>query len=470
MEEKINEQKELLKKGNPVINISRACRINDGIIALEPQEYAEISKPSPSIFSDSTVTFFIPASGSGSRMFGFLHEFLGENVSENAFENAENFVNNLPKFAFHNKLPYDLKQELKNGTFNFEGLIRYILEKDGLGFAFLPKGLIPFHRYQNFIVTPFQEHLMQGEKIANGKSNFHFTINAEFEKEIVSNIKILEAISGMNFNVTFSEQSEETNSIAFKKNDLEPLIQNENVVTRPAGHGALINNLNSIESDIIFIRNIDNIQHQNKAENSILTRKALAYKLKQFQNLVFELLTAIETNKDFHALAIELNQRFDLKMDDSKIKDADYLLHYFNRPIRVCGMVLNRGQAGGGPFWVKDNEGNERRQIIEKSQISNKTEQVKLLMHSTHFNPVEIVCGVKDFKGKKFNLLNFTDESQYFVVEKIHHGTPVTYIELPGLWNGGMAGWLTLFVEINHTCFSPVKNVLDLLQDLHTEH
>ena len=226
-------------------------------------------------------------------------------------------------------------------------------------------------------------------------------------------------------------------------------------------------NLNQLNADLILIRNIDNIQHQDFAPPSIQARKMLCGVLLEFQKAIFSVLALIDREQDYRDELEKLNTTYHLQLAENLFGDIEAIKEILNRPIRVCGMVRNEGQPGGGPFWVKDHQGNFTRQIIEKSQISNKTSQLTLLIKSTHFNPVEIVCSPKNYKGEKFNLLNFRDDSHYFIVQKTHEGNPIQFVEQPGLWNGGMANWNTLFYEIENECFSPVKTVLDLLKPLH---
>ena len=274
-------------------------------------------------------------------------------------------------------------------------------------------------------------------------------------------------ITGLDFYFEFSVQDEATNSIAFTTTG-EPLRdKNGQLITRPAGHGALVENLNQIDADLIYIRNIDNVQHQDHAEQSAQSRKMLSGALLQFQELVFTLLSLIDAGEPYEELLSELNLTYQLEIKPSDFGNSAKIRAILDRPIRICGMVRNEGQPGGGPFWVKDNEGQISRQIVEKSQIPNKSNQLMMLIKSTHFNPVEIICAPKNYKGEKFNLNNYRDDSQYFIVQKTYKGSPVQFIEEPGLWNGGMANWNTLFYEIDNACFSPVKTVLDLLKPLH---
>ncbi len=468
MEKKISIQRQKIQNGNPTIELINPCRIGFGIEQITDRQKKKAINKFEEESRSKVIAFFIPASGSGSRMFGALYDFINNsNPEEETIVFIENLLNRIEDFAFYNKLPQPTKDKIESGDIDVLSFLKLLLFEEGFNFGNMPKGLIPFHRYGNFIINPFQEHILQGTKIAGERSTFHFTINQTFEENIRHSIKILREITGIDFSFHFSFQNPKTNSIAFKEN-FAPLKDSKgNVVTRPAGHGTLIDNLNQINADLIFIRNIDNNQHQETSTKSIDTRKKLGGVLLNFQDQVFEILQSIEDGKDYSDFVEKINQDFKLNLDSSQLADIDFLKNYFNRPIRICGMVKNEGQPGGGPFWVKNADGTLSKQIIEKSQVSNTADQLGILIKSTHFNPVELVCAVRDYKGEKFNLEDFRNENLYFIVDKQHEGNAIKYIEQPGLWNGGMAEWTTLFYEIESECFSPVKTVLDLLKPLH---
>ncbi len=468
LENNIDYQLNKVIKGNPLLNVIRPCRVNDGITQLDAISFSKYITYFEAKKNNKKITFFIPASGSGSRMFGNLYDYIQNknNSNSDTIEFIEQLLNNIERFSFYNKLSQSFKDNLKAGLVDIEKLVNFILFEEGLNFGDLPKGLIPFHLYGKFIINPFQEHILQGTKIAGEKANFHFTINEKYKTEINHSIQILKEITGIDFSSTYSEQNPETHSTAFNQNN-EVAKENNIPIIRPSGHGALIHNLNSIQSDLIFIKNIDNIQHYNKANTALATKKALGGLLLNFQADVFHFLNSINES-NWENLALKLNTHYNLSISDANLQSKDWLFTYFNRPIRVCGMVKNEGQAGGGPFWTADKEGNESKQIIEKAQFS--PSQLSIILHATHFNPVDIVCSTVTYTNTKFNLLDFVNEELYFIVNKTQNGQNIKYIENPGLWNGGMYNWLTLFYEINSSCFSPVKTVLDLLKPLHQEH
>ncbi len=445
----------------PEVNLVAPCKMGEGIIHFLQVQRDNLIKS----FEKAAVksTFFIPASGSGSRMFHFLFEFLEYPNEENRGQ-VERFLNNMEDFAFFQKIPLEIREKLKSHNVNLDEFVDYLLKKDGMSYGDMPKGLIPFHKIGPFVLNPFQEQILQGIKVNEGNSSFHYSIKPEHEAAIANGIESTEQLSGGNFDVTFSIQNDATNSVAFDKNQQPLMIDGKEILTRPAGHGALLENLNAIESDIIFIKNIDNLQHFSKSSLAIDTWKYLGgvaiwfedEKNKVLQDPTIEGL--ITLNKHFQFIA-------DSEIEKLKVEDIFKIL---NKPFRVCGMVRNEGQPGGGPFWVEEN-GEVTKQIVEKSQISMRGEQYRLMVQSTYFNPVMIAAVNKDAKGKPFDLFEFRDEKKYFVVNKNFKGKDIYFSELPGLWNGSMAHWNSIFVEIPSETFSPVKTVLDLLDHSHKE-
>ena len=472
MNSELEQQKANLLSGNPTIKLVKPCRIDDGILKIHPSTENTLVNEFEKTKDQLDITFFVPASGSGSRMFDSLYDFLGSagNLKPTTYEAIEKLLNRFQDFALYNLLPRHIKQQLKDGSVNIKELVEFLLSENDLNLGNLPKGLIPFHRYGKFIINPFQEHIVQGAKIGGDNSSFHFTINRDFEEKINRNFFILKEITGIDFNYTFSEQDKTTDAFTFNKKG-EPIKNKDGQhLMRPAGHGALLKNLDSIQADLIFIKNIDNIQHYTKAQESIKTKKVLGAQMIRFQKSVHKILEAIDQNSSqTERLIAELNDEFQLQLTNTAMADRQNIYEFLNRPIRICGMVLNEGQIGGGPFWVEDKTSKVSKQIIEKSQIEPKETIDSLFLRATHFNPVEVICAVKDYKGNKFNLLKYSNNNHYFLVSKKHEGEHINYIEKPGLWNGGMYNWLTLFYEISADCFSPVKSFTDLLNPLHIE-
>jgi hypothetical protein len=370
-----------------------------------------------------------------------------------------------------------LDRNLKNYYF-----IKLLLSPDYFDFTNKPKAVIPFHKYPANIVTPIEEHLHECAFYAasNNKSNLHFTVTenhqTQFENIVLTEKSKIEEKSNSIIAISYSYQNKQTDTIAVDLENKPFRNENGHLVFRPGGHGALIENLNNLDSDIVFIKNIDNVI-QNKIKRNSFYKKALGGILIEIQQQLFEYLAALD-NPDFDSkkmdeilvfLKVKLN--IEMTADFNKFKFENQVIKLketMNKPLRVCGMVKNEGEPGGGPFWVKDSNGNVTLQIVETSQVdlTNK-KQLKILGSSTHFNPVDLVCGIKNYKNDKFDLKQFVDPNSGFIVHKNHTGIDLKGYELPGLWNGAMANWLTVFVEVPLFTFNPVKTVNDLLKQAH---
>ncbi|MNX28015.1 Trifunctional NAD biosynthesis/regulator protein NadR [compost metagenome] len=494
----ILKQLDILKNGITKSNLVSPGTINNGILSLSQDEFEE-----KAVFFDSQkkklkIKKFVPASGAATRMFKFLRTFLNDFNIEKETINA--YINRkkdkeLPIFIVAmEKLPFfeAVYSKLKEIYTDFDTLdrdyknyyfIKLLLSADHFDFANKPKAVLPFHKYKTHIANPIEEHLNECAHYAssNQLSNLHFTVTEAhqnlFEQAVELVKEKVEKDSGIRININYSYQNKATDSIAV---DLEnnPVRDNKHnaLVFRPGGHGALIENLNELESDIIFIKNIDNVI-QNHIEKITLYKKALAGVLIEIQQKVFSYLKAIdkqeikEDNIDeiirflSDNLNVEMTSDFSKFTFENKISKIKELL---DRPIRVCGMVKNEGEPGGGPFWVMNNKGAVSLQIVEASQVDvNTKKQNKILKEATHFNPVDLVCGIRNYKNNKFDLLQFVDENAGFIVEKNFEGKTVKSYELPGLWNGAMANWLTIFVAVPLITFNPVKTVNDLLKAAH---
>lgn len=455
-------QKKKVFEDQPIIKLVNPCKVGNGIVNFSLFLRDELIKK----FETNAVTtsFFIPASGSGSRMFQFLFEFL-DNPNEQTSGNIERFFNHIEEFAFYQKVPAQMKDLSLFEDTNLEKFIRFLLDEEGLGLSHIPKGLVPFHKNGPFVLNAFQEQVLQAVRLGNRNLHIHFTINQKFEARIKRSIKIIEELTGIEFEVSFSIQDPATDAIAFKEDRSPLLLPNGNFLTRPAGHGALLQNLNQIESELIFIKNIDNLQNFNKSRDAENTLKYLGGIALWFKEEVVKIIKRPSLDR-----IKELNKQFQFLSDQSMQQlDLDGLMKLLDRPIRVCGMVRNEGQQGGGPFWVENN-GVISKQIVEKAQINHVPDQFKIMVQSTHFNPVMIAACTTNHEGVKYDLTQFVDEGKYFIVEKKHKGKKIYFSELPGLWNGSMANWNTVFVEIPTETFSPVKTVLDLLEKAHLEY
>lgn len=459
---RIAEQLKKIKGGNPEVELIAPCKRNEGIVACsENEKTAFIHKWNT---TDLNSTFFIPASGSGSRMFQFLYDFLSEPTESNRGE-TERFLNHITDFAFYEKLPLKYREELETYNIDLDEFVSFLLNSDGMNLGNYPKGLIPFHRSGPFILNAFQDQVLQGLRVKEKNTSFHFTINPLFEKQITNCIENIEGVTGQDYQVSFSYQDKNSDAIPLTEDDKPIVLDDNEVLQRPAGHGALLPNLNAIDSDVIFLKNIDNIQQIDKSDGSIESLKFIGGILISFKEERNELLD----NPNSEGFKI-LNKKYQFLTEDESLKDFsnEEIIEILNRPIRVCGMVRNEGQPGGGPFWVKNN-GVVSKQIVEKAQITMKGEQYRLMVQSSYFNPVLIAAHAKDKDGNNFDLSEYRDDSKYFVVKKNYKGQPIKFCEEPGLWNGSMSDWISVFVEVPSNAFSPVKTVLDLLQDSHRD-
>lgn len=495
--ETIEFQFNILKNGIPKINLDRPAVINDGIQGMSKEEAQYYSNFFDEKKTNLKLKKFVPASGAASRMFKFLNEFLNEfklgEESINAYINRKK-DKGLPVFLVaKEKFPFyeDVLNTTKKSIPDFDSydkdiqdywFIKTMISHSCFDFANKPKGVLPFHQYDNHVATAIEEHLNECAFYAasNNKSHLHFTVSEEhqqsFEKIIEEVKSKVEKASNIQIDVKYSYQNKTTDVIAVGSDGHPFRDENETILFRPGGHGALIGNLNRLNADIIFIKNIDNVI-QNHLEEIALYKKSLAGILIQYQEAIFKFMKKLNsdaiTNEDLNEIGTYIKSKLNIAIKEdfsryTKENKIEHLQTILNRPIRVCGMVKNEGEPGGGPFWVTDKKGKTFLQIIESSQIDVKDEnQVKIFKNATHFNPVDLVCGVKDYNGQKFDLTQFIDPNSGFVVEKSKNGKTYKAFELPGLWNGAMAKWLTVFVEVPLVTFNPVKTVNDLLKSAH---
>ncbi|MGL4632302.1 MAG: DUF4301 family protein [Leadbetterella sp.] len=469
--ETVNTQIENFKKGFPFLKAIRAAAIQDGILALQKEQidsYVELYEKKS---SSKKLLKFVPASGAASRMFKSLFSAKDEDKMD---ASVDQFFEKLSLFAFASKL--DSKKTKKE-------ILAQLLDKDGLNYGQLPKGLLDFHTYGGTIRTAIEEHLVEGALYASskGKINLHFTVSPEHKKSFQSKLK--EVLSRYTeqykakYVIDFSEQKPSTDTIAVDNKNQPFRDANGNILFRPAGHGALIENLNDLDADIIFIKNIDNVVPDHLKTETVQYKKALAGLLIDFQTKIFNFIKKLsEETYSVYSLRKASNfLRNSLCIEPPKgyraWADADkrtYVLEKLQRPLRICGMVKNVGEPGGGPFWVKNQDGSKSLQVVESAQINlNNAQQKTIFSGSTHFNPVDLICATKNHKKEKYNLLNFTDPSTGFITEKSQSGKVLKAQELPGLWNGAMANWNTVFVEVPLITFNPVKTVNDLLRKEH---
>lgn len=486
--EQIEEQLASLKNGFPFLKIKSSATIGKGIDKISAKEIEYyINEWENYLQGDKKIIKFVPASGAASRMFKDLFSFLDgkSNVPTTDFEKY--FFNNIRRFAFYGELDKTCRTTNKKtidelmGEQQYKTVVSNLLNSNGLNYGELPKGLLKFHTYTDEIRTPTQEHLIEGVLYAkNGKNvAIHFTVSgnhkALFKQHIDENIANYQKKYDTKFDISFSEQKPSTDTIAVD-NENEPFREDGQILFRPGGHGALIENLNDLDGDVIFIKNIDNVVPDRLKEPTVEYKKLIAGILVSYQKQVFEYLNALENNSVTGEMLIKIakfcekqlnNQNPDL---DKLVGDSlrNYLINKLNRPIRVCGMVKNEGEPGGGPFLIQNKDGSISPQILESTQIDQTNPSEKSKMDdATHFNPVDLVCGVKNYKGEKFNLLDYVDKSTGFISLKSKSGRDLKALELPGLWNGAMSNWNTIFVEVPIETFNPVKTVNDLLRMEH---
>lgn len=490
----VQEQIEYFQKGFPFLNVIKAATVGDGLIRLSEAEIGGYIQAYEAQLSHTEVVKFVPASGAASRMFKALFAYLNdftdaqapshENLTKN-YPDVASFFSQIDHFAFFNELiqTYDPNGELSLpiASKHYAGILGTLLLDKGLGYGMLPKGLLKFHTYGDAKRTPAEEHLVEGAnygKDGNGKVRLHFTVSPEHRSKFIAHIKDkrakYESEFGVQFEVSFSEQKPSTDTIAVDLDNQPFRNADGSLLFRPGGHGALLENLNEIDGDIIFIKNIDNVVPDHIKSETYRFKKALAGLLQAYQTKIFEYLRQIEDDKaNIEEVATFVEKElcvippkgFNQKSESEK---SIYLQQKLNRPIRICGMVKNEGEPGGGPFWAENQDGTVSLQIAESAQIDkNNAEQMGILQHATHFNPVDLVCGVRNYKGEKFNLMPFRDPQTGFISSKSKDGRELKAQELPGLWNGSMSDWNTLFVEVPIITFNPVKKVNDLLRAEH---
>ena len=482
---KVEQQINNYKTSFPFANIIKAANIGDGIKKLNPKERKELIKYFDDNSNNLKITKFTPASGAASRMFKDLFSFAdsNESISENEFINT--FYSKLNKFAFYGKLSkYLSKNNIDQNEENLKQIIDSLLTENGLNYGNLPKGLLLFHKYENEIRTAFAEHLIEGALYAKGKNNVSdivFTVSRQHKKiftRLYNKLKPeYEKRYNITYNIQFTEQQKSTDIIAVNMDNTPFKNENGELLFRPGGHGALIENLNNIESDIIFIKNIDNVVHEKHISKTVEYKKVLAGELIRIKNIVFNYIKLLENPEKINdKLVLEIIKftEDELSIIAPKIinnnsnETIEFLKRMLNRPIRVCGMVKNEGEAGGGPYWVKSDNNSIQLQIAESSEIDqSKNNIIEIMNNATHFNPVDIVCSTLDYKGEKFNLNNYINHNAGFITEKSINGKSLKAQELPGLWNGAMANWNTIFIEVPIKTFVPVKNVNDLLRPQH---
>lgn len=488
-EDKIRQQLQDFATGFPYLEIISAATPDQGVMQCEHEQICTyLERWDEYLKGTAKIMKFVPASGAASRMFKDLFEFAAGEAEVPTRPAEIQFFENIQQFAFYNLLneaclnncSKDITTLLSEGA--YKTVVRLLLDADGLNYGALPKGLLQFHSYETDTRTPFEEHLSEGIMYAMNNQNevhIHFTVSGEhrrlFEQHLEEVRTGFELNSNARIHVSFSEQKPSTDTIAADENN-EPFREEGKLVFRPGGHGALIENLNDLNADIIFIKNIDNVVPDARKNPTVIYKKMLAGLLISLQEKSFACLREMEEGQladerlwqiaDFCEQELNNIHPGIAELEGKELQD--YLYAKLNRPMRVCGMVPNTGEPGGGPFLTVNSDGTISPQILESSQLdlANPAEKAKM-MRSTHFNPVDLVCSVRNFKGEKFDLLRYVDHTTGFISLKSKGGKELKALELPGLWNGSMSDWNTIFVEVPLETFNPVKTVTDLLRAEH---
>lgn len=487
--EAVQQQIDNFKKGFPKSRLDDAATpANNGIRCLGDNEIARYEKQYRTLARDKKILKFVPASGAATRMFKDLYSFTATYFGvaknfEKEFPEVKTFLENLRTFAFYNDLKscmeradLDLDEYMRRG--DYSTIINFLLKEQYLGYGSLPKALLKFHRYGAVQRTPLEEHIVEGALYArngDGTVNLHFTISPEHRKAFLKKIAEVkhyyEATFGIKLKITFSEQKHYTDTIAVDEQNNPVRDETGRLTFRPGGHGALIENLNEQRADLIFIKNIDNVVPDWMKHTTVIYKQVIAGMLLELREKTFDYLRTLDGHPDKRVLnKIIRFAKEELNIMVPESCDAKTLHALLNRPMRICGMVKNLGEPGGGPFYTIDTKGRRSLQVVESAQVNhNDPQQEKIFQASTHFNPVDLVCSTKNYRGRYFDLRQFVDPQTGFISKKTKGALTVKSQELPGLWNGAMADWITLFVEVPVATFNPVKTVNDLLRKEHLE-
>ncbi len=496
--DKIKVQVVSIQSGMVFSNLKEAATIGHGILKIEEDYKSHYINGFDNKRDSLSIVKFVPASGAATRMFKFLFEFLNnykiqqesiqDFIKRTGNKELEDFFKSLEKSPFFEEVVHKIHEinpeynELLYDERCYE-FVKTMLEEKRLNYSFYPKGLLPFHKYKTHVSTAFEEHLFEAAFYASNKkhANLHFTISEthqeNFNRELNRIQEEIEEITGKKFHINFSYQKSTTDTIALTLDNQLFRESDGSILFRPSGHGALLENLNELNFDIAFIKNIDNLVVRDQLEEVCNYRKILAGILLEIQDEIFKCLRLLDTdnldedeikritNFITEKLNIVIPADFETSSIDSKIF---YLKEKLNRPLRVCGMVKNEGEPGGGPFWVTDQNGTVSLQIIEFAQIDiSNPHQKNIVESATHFNPTDLVCGLKNYKGELFNLMSYVDNKAAFITNKTQAGINIKALELPGLWNGSMAYWNSIFVEVPVNTFNPVKTVNDFFRSSH---
>ena len=487
--EQVEQQLEQIAHGFPFLRIKSAAATGNGIWVLDEKAQEQAENEWEKYKQEGhKIVKFVPASGAASRMFKDMFAFMNANYDTPKTNFEKEFFAGIRKFAFHHALCEQCKRSVGMGLCKlipagkYKTIVENLLTPKGLNYGQLPKGLLLFHNDEDGPRTPMEEHLVEAALYAesNGSANIHFTVSFNhlelFSNKVHEKIDYYQNKLGVALEVGLSEQKTSTDTIAANMDNSPFRNADGTLLFRPGGHGALIENLNDINADVIFIKNIDNVVPDRFKQDTVKWKQIIAGVLIKIQRKVFDYLKILESGNYKREVLEEIlhflqNNLCCIKQGAESLEDgelAEYLRCKLNRPVRVCGVVRNVGEPGGGPFWAYNQDGTISLQILEVSQIDkNNTEYQKMFAEGTHFNPVDIVCSTKNYKGEKFNLPDYIDHKTGFISYKSKDGHDLKALELPGLWNGAMSDWNTVFVEVPLSTFNPVKTVNDLLRDVH---
>ena len=481
--EQIENQLNEFKTGFPFLKLEAAASIGNGIIAPDVTERKKfVDAWNDYKAAGKRVVKFVPASGAASRMFKNMFAFVDADYDVPTTDFEKKYFNQIEDFAFFDALDAICQKNEGKGIKaliaegKYKTVAANMLKAEGLNYGQLPKGLLLFHKYPEGARTPMEEHLVEGALYAasNGEAHVHFTVSHEhmelFKAKVAEKADFFSQKYGIKYDITFSEQKPSTDTVAANPDNTPFRNEDGSLLFRPGGHGALIENLNEIEADVIFIKNIDNVVPDRLKPETVEWKQVLAGVLVTLQKQAFEYLNVLDagaTPAQLDEIAAFVAKNLCTDAKNNKV-DAAYLRNKLNRPMRVCGVVKNVGEPGGGPFLTYNQDGTVSLQILESSQIDTNNEAyMKMFTQGTHFNPVDLVCAVKDYQGHAFNLPDFVDRTTGFISSKSKAGKELKALELPGLWNGAMSNWSTVFVEVPLGTFNPVKTVNDLLREQH---
>ena len=482
-EKQIETQLKEFETGFPFLKLEAAAAVGNGIIAPNEGERKQYVKAWEDYkAAGKRIVKFVPASGAASRMFKNMFAFVDADYSVLTTTFEKKYFDEIEKFAFYEALDAVCQKNEGKGIKalmaegNYKAVAANMLRPEGLNYGQLPKGMLLFHKYPEGARTPMEEHLVEGALYAasNGEAHVHFTVSHDhlefFKAKVAEKADGFAKKYGIKYDISFSEQKPSTDTVAANPDNTPFREADGSLLFRPGGHGALIENLNEIEADVIFIKNIDNVVPDRLKPETVEWKQVIAGVLVSLQKQAFEYLKVLDgnpTDAQIAEIAQFVEKNLCTNPKGQKV-DAAYLRKKLNRPMRVCGVVKNVGEPGGGPFLTYNQDGTVSLQILESSQIdTNNAEYMKMFTQGTHFNPVDLVCAVKDYQGKPFNLPDFVDKTTGFISSKSKGGKELKALELPGLWNGAMSDWSTIFVEVPLGTFNPVKTVNDLLREQH---